>query len=122
MKLRRLCSGTIQDHQIVKFDSQNLVVPYDNSGDVAGIVQGCEMLTEVDENNNETTNHVAYLAVSQTATCILSGTASQNGCVAYANNDKVSSTGTVEIGKILPKEYPRTGDYQDGDIVVVLLN
>ena len=122
MKIKRLCSGNVNDHQLVKFDDQNLLTPYDNLGEVIGIAENCEMITETDENGNETIVHLSTVSINGVATCILSGTASQNGCLAYASNDKVSSTGTNLIGKILPKEYPRSGDYQDGDIVLIQLN
>jgi len=120
MRITRKCSGDLHAHSLAKYDSNGVLVAYDNVGDVAGIVSQCrdEVVTV---NDIEETHHVCSLVYKDIGTCRVSGTVSAQGSIAYSDGIRVSATGTNEIGYILPKPFPQMSDYQDGDIAQVLL-
>ena len=117
INIKRLESVT--NNQLVQFSSPGVVEEYSN-GEFAGVTEDCRQITVL-ENDVEVIHNICTLVIHGPCIARLSGTASQNGCDAFISGNRVSQTGTNKIGVIIPKPFPENGDYQDNDLVNIVL-
>lgn len=120
MKINIKRTESVTNYMLVEFSENGVVSPF-SSGTVAGVVSDCRELTMIDENGAEITHHICTLTTHGPAIARLSGTAPQNGGDAYINGSSVASTGVTVIGHIVPKPFPESGDFVDGDLVNIVL-
>jgi hypothetical protein len=119
MKITMERTSTVTNNMLVEFIEPGKVQPY-SSGTFAGVVENCRQITIL-ENEVEVTYDICILVTHGSCKVQLRGTADQNGGDAFINGSFISSTGSHKIGSIMPKPFPDTGDYADGDIVNIVL-
>lgn len=119
MKITIKRTNTVTNNMLVEFSEAGKVQPY-SSGTFAGVVENCRQITVL-ENEVEVTYDICTLVTFGSCIAQLSGTAAQNGGDAFASGSSVASTGSVNIGLIVAKPFPESGDYVDGDLVNVVL-
>ena len=119
MKVNIKRDSTVLNYMLVEFAEAGKVQPY-SSGTFAGIVENCRQITIL-ENDIEVTYDICTLITHGACIAQISGTAPQNGSNAYINGSSVSSAGSTQIGLIVPRPFPESGDYVDGDLVNVVL-
>jgi len=112
-------TNEVQDSMLVQFASAGTVEPQ-SGGTFAGVASDCREITVL-ENEVEVTYQICTLTTHASCVVRLAGTASQNGGDAFINGSSVASTGANKIGFIVPKPFPDSGDYADGDLVNVVL-
>ena len=120
MKIKIQRTSNVSNHTLVEFSEAGKVQPY-SSGTFAGVAEDCQQITVL-ENEVEVTYDICTLVTHGSCIAQLSGTAAQNGGDAFASGSSVSSTGSVNIGFIVAKPFPESGDYVDGDLVNVVLS
>ena len=119
MKITIKRLNTVTNNMLVEFSSAGTVQPY-STGTFAGVVEDCRQITVL-EDDVEVVYDICTLVTHGACRALLSGAAPQNGSDAFANGSSVSSTGSNSIGLIVPKPFPNTGDYVDGDLVNIVL-
>jgi len=119
MRINIKRAAGVTDNMLVQFAGAGLVEPY-AGGTFAGIATDCREITVL-ENEVEVTYQICTLTTHGSAIASLSGTAPQNGGAAYISGSSVASTGTNQIGLIVPRPFPDNGDYIDGELVNVVL-
>ena len=122
MKITIKRTEQVANNMLVEFIESGKVQPY-STGIFAGVVEDCREITMSEDLNaeNEITYKICTLITAGDCIARLSGTAPQNGSEAFLNGSSVSSTGSDKIGLIVPKPFPDSGDYVDGDLVNVVL-
>lgn len=119
MKITIKRTNTVSDHMLVEFSEPGKVQPF-SSGTFAGVVEDCRQITLL-ENEVEVVYDICTLVTHGACIARLSGTAAQNGADGFANGSSVSSTGSTKIGLIVPRPFPDSGDYTDGDLVNLVI-
>ena len=119
MKITIQRTSNVTNYMLVEFSEAGKVQPY-SSGTFAGVAEDCRQITML-ENEVEVTYDICTLVTHGSCKAQLSGTAAQNGGDAFASGSSVSSTGSVNIGLIVAKPFPDSGDYVDCDLVNVVL-
>lgn len=119
MKVTIKRTSEVTNHTLVEFSEAGTVRPY-SSGTFAGVVEGCNEITLL-ENDIEVTHHICTLITHGDCIARLAGAAPQNGSEAFINGSSVASTGSNKIGLIAPRPFPNEGDYADGDLVNLVL-
>lgn len=112
--------NTVTNNMLVEFSAAGTVQPY-TSGTFAGVAEDCRQITIL-ENEVETVYDICTLVTHGACIARLSGTAPQNGSEAFINGSSVASTGSNKIGLIVPRPFPDSGDYVDGDLVNVVIS
>ena len=119
MKIIIKRESTVSNNMLVEFSEAGKIRPY-SSGTFAGVAEACRQITLL-ENNVEVVYDICTLVTHGACRASLSGTAPQNGGTAFISGSSVSSAGTVNIGLIIAKPFPYRGDYEDGDLVDLVL-
>lgn len=119
MKITIKRTNTVTNNMLVEFSEAGKVQPY-SSGTFAGVAEDCRQIT-VTEDEVEVTYDICTLVTHGSCIAQLSGTAAQNGGDAFASGSSVASTGSVNIGLIVAKPFPESGDYVDGDLVNLVI-
>jgi len=119
MKVNIKRTNTVLNNMLVEFSEAGKVQPF-STGTFAGVAENCRQITIL-ENEIEVTYDICTLVTHGSCKALLSGTAPQNGSDAFINGSSVSSTGSTQIGIIVPRPFPESGDYVDGDLVNVVL-
>lgn len=119
MKITIKRTASVTDNMLVQFSNAGIVEPQ-NGGTFAGVASDCREITVL-ENEVEVTYQICTLTTHASCVVRLTGTAPQNGGDAFINGSSVASTGANKIGFIVPKPFPDSGDYADGDLVNVVL-
>tara|TARA_Y100001973_G_C5102622_1_gene283523 strand:- start:184 stop:549 length:366 start_codon:yes stop_codon:yes gene_type:complete len=120
MKIIVKCTENVQNYNLVKYNNENIIDQYDNTGSIIGIAQNCKkQIILVDD--IETEVNTCELVIFDVAHCVLSTNLSVNGGVVYADNHKISSSGSIQVGYVFPRSFANTSDYQAGDTVSILL-
>jgi len=120
MKVIVKCTENVQNYNLVKYNSENIIDQYDNIGSVVGIAQNCKKQIIL-VNDIETEINTCELVIYDVASCVLSSNLSMNGGLVYADNHNVSSSGSVAVGYVFPKNFGDSSDYETGDVVSILL-
>jgi hypothetical protein len=111
MKVIKKCSDNIPENSLVKYDASGVLIPYDGSGEVIGVSNKCKDMEIADG----VVVHVCELIIKDIALCVLSSSFSKNGGIAYADNGRIKSTGSYEVGYVFPKPFTEEVDYQESD-------
>lgn len=119
MKINIKRTNTVLNNMLVEFSEAGKVQPY-STGTFAGVAENCRQITIL-ENEIEVTYDICTLVTHGACKVELSGTAPQNGSAAFINGSSVSSSGLTQVGNIVPRPFPESGDYNDGDLVNVVL-
>lgn len=119
MKITIKRTNTVTNNMLVEFSESGKVQPY-SSGAFAGVASDCRQITLL-EDEVETIYDICTLVTHGPCIARLSGTAPQNGSEAFINGSSVATTGSNKIGLIVPRPFPDSGDYQDGDLVNIVL-
>ena len=119
MKINIKRTENVNNYMLVEFAEPGKVQPY-SSGTFAGVVEDCRQITVL-ENEVEVIYDICTLVTHGACIARLSGTTPQNGSEAFVNGSSVSSTGSNKVGLIVPRPFPETGDYVDGDLVNLVI-
>ncbi len=120
MKINIKRASSVSDFDCVQWSSAGVVERY-TSGTFAGIVTDCRDIT-IDVDGTDTTYDICTLITAGQAQARVAGTALQNGSTAYLSGERVASSGLTEIGLIVARSFPESGDYADNDLVNVVIS
>jgi len=124
MKITQKRLSSVTDGMLVKFNSSNLLEPYDGTGTAQGIASNCRVVAvQPDPDQPPTDVLVCELVIDGACQALLSGSAPSTGGLIYADGSRISVTASGSpIGRLLPRGWSEATGYGDGDLVTIYIS
>ena len=118
MKITQIRVNSVSEGMIVKFNAQNKLEPYDNSGQVAGVAVNCrEVLIQNDPQQPAVNELVCELVIAGPCDVLLDSVSPSQG-VSFGASTVAPGYGTIngtpKLGKIAPRSWSDVTEYPMG--------
>lgn len=113
MKITQKRISSVTDGMLVRFNSSNLLEPYDGTGTAQGIASNCrEVAIQPDPDQPPANELVCELVIDGAADILIDGAVSSQGATFGASTTAgyLSVGATPTIGHVLPQAWSDTSD------------
>lgn len=122
MKITQKRLNTVIEGMLVKFGVQNILEPYDNIGDVAGVALNCrEQSIQIPDTEETETVLICELVIDGACNVLMSSPVPSLGGSFGAGAQGTATLGvTPSLGVILPRSWSDTSEYPAGLIPALI--
>lgn len=113
MKITQKRLSSVTNGMLVKFNSSNLLEPYDGTGTAQGIASNCRVVAvQPDPDQPPTDELVCELVIEGAADILIDGPVSSQGATFGASSTagKLTIGATPTLGRVLPQAWSDTTD------------